>query len=373
MAISGVSYYGAAMLNTLTKFISLSAVIFGLSLGVIAVAATDNKIFPDMGFSDWGCLLGFVLLGLGLLSGSLIAVSHARTAGKLLLLTSLTVLLLLMPWAFKGTTGARIMSLSVVFFLSILAALPGLFWFLTARRNWPNLLNSSSALTKIRVVLFFPLFAIGVFGAVYLPLDFGDCQKEVPPFTAPRGRNHAVFTATVVRVGRPVGGSGLSHWGLVKIDHQYWGVPNAWSYLVMRVPLHKADEGSQFFIDAHRMEGLWTRFLPVVEVRSCNATTPLRLAVPYLRALNEPTPNGARVIGIARTFSGKLASGVEVTLAGPAGELHITTDSSGLYDFNPVPPGHYVLTARNLGFPSERHEVNLGRGRVWGVTLYARD
>jgi len=48
-----------------------------------------------------------------------------------------------------------------------------------------------------------------------------------------------------------------------------------------------------------------------------------------------------------------------------------TTDSSGRFEFPPVSPGRYVLTASLAGFRPLRHELTLNRARDWerAVTL----
>ena len=48
-----------------------------------------------------------------------------------------------------------------------------------------------------------------------------------------------------------------------------------------------------------------------------------------------------------------------------------TTDSSGRFEFPPVTPGRFVLTASLAGFRALRHELELNRARDWdrAVTL----
>jgi TonB family protein len=94
--------------------------------------------------------------------------------------------------------------------------------------------------------------------------------------------------------------------------------------------------------------------LPVAAFRASAQQAPLPLA----GAVYDPT--------------GAVMADVELTLEDARQvKLQATSDASGRFEFAPVGPGHYVLTASLAGFRALRHEFDLRQARDWeqAITL----
>jgi len=89
---------------------------------------------------------------------------------------------------------------------------------------------------------------------------------------------------------------------------------------------------------------------------NCSRTKPVQDAIVDLRTLHEaPSATGTRLLGYVREpettcVSGlappsppKFAEGVRISVTGPNGTQIITTDQTGIYQADEVPPGDYTL------------------------------
>lgn len=285
---------------------------------------------------------------------------------------------------------------------SALFLLFGIFWIGTYNRGWSSLLQPRSRSLGQRVAAFLLTCIVvlcvdvGVtFGlsALGSSLFSGDCKGK-PLLVRPESQYHAVFTARVIFVGRSmealtrekglfrdphIPGSRdprVGDWAVGVVQEKFWGLPS-WSRLVLLTNFIYWKDAT-YFIDGARGRGLLTRVLPIVEGRvSCSRTKPALDAIIDLRALHElSTRTGTRLLGYVQepeTFVGgltpptppKLAVGARIRLSGPTGTKIISTDQSGVFQEDNLPPGDYTLQLllpddRVDGFfPSERSPVKL--------------
>jgi hypothetical protein len=256
----------------------------------------------------------------------------------------------------------------------------GLFWRGATNRGWRSVLQPRARSLSQRIAAFaltcivvlcvdvavtFGLFALGS------SLFSGDCRGK-PLFVHPESPFHAVFTARVIFVGRSIEaltrdrglfrdpqikGARDPHvgdWAIGVVEERFWGLPS-WSRLVLLTNFIYWKDAA-YFVDGSRGRGLLTRVLPIVEGRvSCSRTKPVQDAIVDLRALHEaPSRTGTRLFGYVRepeTFVGglapptlpKLAPRARIRLMGPSGARIITTDQSGIFQEDNLPPGDYTL------------------------------
>jgi len=256
----------------------------------------------------------------------------------------------------------------------------GLFWRGATNRGWRSVLQprarslsqriAAFALTCIVVLCVDVAVTFGL-SALGSSLFSGDCRGK-PLFVHPESPFHAVFTARVIFVGRSIEaltrdrglfrdpqikGARDPHvgdWAIGVVEERFWGLPS-WSRLVLLTNFIYWKDAA-YFVDGSRGRGLLTRVLPIVEGRvSCSRTKPVQDAIVDLRALHEaPSRTGTRLFGYVRepeTFVGglapptlpKLAPRARIRLMGPSGARIITTDQSGIFQEDNLPPGDYTL------------------------------
>lgn len=261
----------------------------------------------------------------------------------------------------------------------ITTLVPGLFWFVAARRNWPLPLSSELFLgrpfLKLAAVSSFLLIVLA--GSLVLSLTLpwwppiGDCSGG--PLLDEDGKPGGIdFTATILLVG-PETFHGYSLFSVARVDQRFsdsiWRVPNI---VILKDFFHLTDRGENFFVEGKRGRGPFTRFLPVVERSECGHSKRVRSAVVELRTLRDGPPrNGVRVIGAVFTSRRKPqpSSGIEVLIKGPSGAATVVTDDAGVYDIVGLPFGLYTVEIST----NEVHPVcalNLEKRAVDGCSLF---
>lgn len=115
-------------------------------------------------------------------------------------------------------------------------------------------------------------------------------------------------------------------------------------------------KGETYFIDGTRVTPFFPTLLPVVEGGiSCSRSRPVGDAIVDLRLLHQPPSSGTRLIGHVRPperFRGgfvrpgpsHFVAGAQIRIVGPAGTRIVSTDQSGVYQVDDLPPGDYKLT-----------------------------
>ncbi len=264
---------------------------------------------------------------------------------------------------------------------SALFLLFGMFWRGTYNRGWSPLFRprprslsqrvAAFALTCIVVLCVDVAVTFGL-SAVGSSLFSGDCRGK-PLFVRSESPYHAVFTARMIFVGRSlealtrerdlfrarkIPGSSdprVGDWGIGVVQEKFWGLPS-WSRLVLLTNFIYWKD-TTYFVDGSRGRGLLTRLLPIVEGRiNCSGTKPASDAVIDLRALHEPPPaRGTRLLGYVREpettcvrglappSSPTFGEGARIGVTGPSGTQIVTTDQTGIYQVDNVPPGDYIV------------------------------
>jgi hypothetical protein len=225
---------------------------------------------------------------------------------------------------------------------------PGLFWFLAARRNWPLPLSRDlhvAALISIACVSLVASVALSLM-LPWWPL-VGDCYGG--PLLDESGKPHSVdFTARILIVG-PKTFHGYSLFSIARVEERFataiWSVPK---FVVLRDFFRSTDRGEDFFVEGKRSLGPFTRLLPVVERVDCGHSRHVSDsdAIVSLRILRDVPPrNGVRVIGSAHSnwLKPTPVPGLEVFVKGPAGTIAAVTDEHGVYDVVGLPLGQYTV------------------------------
>jgi hypothetical protein len=253
----------------------------------------------------------------------------------------------------------------------------GLFWLATDKLGWPPLLQPRRRAMSKRIAAFvvtcFVVLCVDValtlgLSALGSSLFSGDCKGK-EPMTHAASPTHAVFTARVIIVGRSreartratglgsleVQDSRLGDWAIGVVEKRFWGMPSRWPHLVLLTDFIYW-QGETYFIDGWRKSGLFSQIVPIVGARiSCSRSRPIGEAINDLRALEQPLPlGGTRIIGyvrkpevfrsgLARPIPPPLLAGARIDIVGAAGTKTITTDESGVYQIDGLPPGDYSL------------------------------
>jgi hypothetical protein len=231
--------------------------------------------------------------------------------------------------------------------------LPGLFWLVAARRNWPLPLSKElfpgRPLLNLAVVisLAFILLATSVAVSLMLPWwpPVGDCGGR--PLLDEDGKPRAVdFTARILFVG-PKTFHTYSLFSLARVEERFsdsiWAVPKL---VILRDFFRSTDRGEDFFVEGTRSLGPFTRFLPVVERVECGHSSRTGRALVQLRILRDGPPrSGVRIIGaVFRSREDvKPSSGTTILIKGPAGNTVAVTDDNGVYDVAGLPFGQYTV------------------------------
>jgi hypothetical protein len=251
----------------------------------------------------------------------------------------------------------------------------GLFWLGTHRLHWPVLIQSrpQGLSRRIAGVVFICLAILCadiamtfVRAALNSSLFSGDCSGK-PLFTHAESPYHAVFTARAIYVGlslhtmlqsrnnpNALHDPRVGEWAIGVVQERFWGVPQRWPHLVLLTDFVYW-KGETYFIDGSREHGLLSNALPIVGARvNCSRSRPVKDAVVDLRVLRQPPADVTRIIGYVRQpgpYDGfttppttpKFLVGARVDASGPAGTISITTDASGIYQFDGLPAGDYTV------------------------------
>jgi hypothetical protein len=291
---------------------------------------------------------------------SLIALRNPRRAAWLdLCVAPITPLLtLLLSQQFGGVLVAAIV-------FSGALVIPGFFWLLTSRRNWPSLLRHPPSLQRsslsaaLGTGLFCILVVVAAFSSLFLPWwnPIGDCGGR-PLFGEQGIPANIDFTARIVFVG-PSSFRGSSLWSVARVEERFGGQPaRASTLVILRGYFSPNDKDAHYFVEGRPSQGAIARLFPVIEPVACGRTARLEDATVALRCLRDGLPrSGGRLIGIVHRGmreANKPAAGVSIRITGPAGSTISVTDAQGIYDVSGLPPGEYTL---ELGAP-EWHPVH---------------
>jgi hypothetical protein len=342
-------------------------------LGMLAIAVLggtwdDGPVFV--------VILNILAVGVTPILSSFIATRNPRKAARIALwVTPITVLLIFrFPWGFRR--AALIFAGALV--------IPGLFWLLTSRRNWPLPLQSPMFACKPHLVTIFGLgmvcllVVIAALSSLLLPWwpPIGDCGGR--PLLTERGAPRNIdFTARIVFVG-PRSFLGWSLWSIARVEHRFVDLTSGPANLIiLRGFFYPKDKSERYFVEGVRSTGVLTRFLPVFEPVGCGRTAHLDDAGVALRVLRDRPPStGGRLIGRVyanfRSAPRNPVPGISVLAKGPGGSIISVTDADGIYDFSGLPPGHYTveplttsMTGRNLSAG-----LDLTSGDVKDYSLY---
>lgn len=262
------------------KALSWLVAVLWLLLGVAAVALLESqRVFSTYARPEWSRLAGFTLLGLVALLASLIAIENRRPAGLLFLISAPIMAGYIAWWqrislVVMGVSVGRIIAVFAV--TSLLFLVPGIFWLVTARADWPPLASNWKRRTKIGMrvllssVLLISCVALGLFVTLNMPNPEWDCQKYTPPVFAPRFPDHAVFTAKVTFVGNTNGSlPDFSYWAVARVQHRFWGLSRWTPRFILLRGIFKRGETREYFVDGRPSTALLAHFLPVIAPYRC--------------------------------------------------------------------------------------------------------
>jgi hypothetical protein len=338
------------VLGALCRLVVIIELFLGfLTLGLLGANQVYGSVFFEVTLQ---LLLGFTPILL-----ACVATRNPKIASRL-------ALWLALPFAILATVRLHLCSFYFpvrLIFATLIVLLPGLFWLVAARRNWPLPLQTELfrprpflAASLVISLLFF-LFLASVAVSFLLPWwsPVGDCSGR--PLLDENGKPRALdFTATILFVGlKSFHGYSLS--SLARVDERFsdslWVIPR---YVILRGSFHSSDRGESFFVEGRRSLGPFTRFLPVIEPLDCGHSYRINdsggiVARRILR--NLPPRNGVRVIGFIFTnwLNPKPVRGLEVLVKGPTGTNTVVTDERGVYDVVGLPSGQYTVELPTKG------------------------
>jgi hypothetical protein len=249
----------------------------------------------------------------------------------------------------------------------------GLFWLGTYKIGWPSLYRPRhlkpvrrtlgivyicAAILVIDVVFTFGLCAL------FSSLWSADCNGA-PPVTSSvhrRSPESAVFTVRAVFVGRSVDAllnpwirsSHIGEWAIGEVQERFWGLPS-WLPRFVLMTNFIYQQGQTYLIDGAQTHGLLTRFLPIVGAGiNCTRSGPVGEAIVDLRLLHEPAADSTRLIGYVKEpgpfiplgappIQPTFDSGAKITVTGKNATRTVTTDQTGIYQLDDLPPGDYTL------------------------------
>ena len=341
----------------LRRLVSWLVVLLGILLGMLVIAVVGGT---SVGVHASFAIFVAVAAGCVPVLTSLIALRNPRRAAWIDLCVSpiTPFLALLFPWEFGSVLVATAVFLGAL-------AVPGFFWLLTSRHNWPRLLRPPRSLQGARfnavlgTGLFCVLVIVAAFSSLFLPWwpPVGDCSGR-PLLTEQGVPANTDFTARILFVG-PRSFRGSSLWSIARVEQRFGSLP-AWpsNLVILRGCFNPVDKDEHYFVEGRHSGAAISRFLPVIVPVACGRTAPLEDAAVALRCLRDGLPrSGGRLIGMVRRGlreSNRPAAGVEVRITGPTGSSIFVTDAQGIYDVTGLPPGEYAI---ELGAP-EWHPVH---------------
>ena len=163
------------------------------------------------------------------------------------------------------------------------------------------------------------------------------------------------------------------HGALVRVGKSFWGLPR-WHQGLAIVLISTSNNWDPFqgremyFVDADRLDGSLTRFLPIFRDHRCTRTAPIEDAEIQLRVLRDGLPsNGLRILGKtirlrqqsnSNSYSVEKVPRVNVTIEGwKQGErFSAVSDENGVYDLSGLPIGGYRVGTEDE--PGKMHWEN---------------
>ena len=338
-----MKYMSSSSLEILRRSLCWLAVILEVLLGLLTlVLLSASEVYSHVPFE----VIAALVLGLAPIVTACLATRNPRRASR--------VSLCLTPFAVLFHNRLQVHSPLQLIVALATTLLPGVFWTIAARRNWPLPLSSElcprrplltmAAVAGLMCVLLVTSIAVSLMLPWWSPI--GDCSGG--PLLDENGKPRFVdFTAKIVFVG-PKSLYGYALFSIAHVDERFsdsiWVVPNL---LILRDFFHSTDRGEFFFVEGKRSSGPFTRFLPVVERVECGHSSHVSAATVVLRTLGEgPPQTGVRIIGDVYTSffkNPKALPGVEVLIKGPAGNTVAVTDNLGVYDVAGLPFGPYTV------------------------------
>lgn len=322
-------------------------------------------------WTRWLPIFGLAILGVISLVASLVSLKNRRWASALALVPC-TALFALWAWGSRhfdeGPERLFVNSplgewLGNCLMLFPVLLLSGLFWMFT-RKAQPILAGPVSTARKILgVVLLLVLVPIGsvLMSVCLLGEDnyFRDLCGPPAPFTAQREPQQVVFTSRILRSFRSPS-LGMERWeehgALVRVEKTFWGLPRWYRgpALVLTPTARDWDPfrgGPMYFMDADRLKGSLTRFLPVFRDHHCTRTAPLQDSEIQLRVLHDGLPaSGLRILGEtirlrqekdSDHYTVEKVPHVNVTIQGGGRSIAAVSDEHGIYDVSGVAADYY--------------------------------
>lgn len=332
-------------------------------------------------WTRWLPTVGSAVLGLFALFASLTSLRNRRWAAILTLVPSTAIFLLWAAETRQFDKPGQLLRMTPVgkwledaWLAFPVLLIPGLFWLFT-RRAQPTMAKPPHTFRKIAgpVLLLASVPLASVLMSVCLVGEdnwFRDLCGYPPPFTAPKGERNSVFTGRVLRSFRsPKLGLELmeEHGALVRVEKGFWGLPRWHRTLAIVLVSTSADwdpfrAGEMYFVDADRLDGALTRFLPIFRDHRCTRTAPIKDAEIELRVLRDGLPSsGLRILGQtirlrqqsnSNYYSVEKVPHVNVTIEGwrPRAQFSAISDENGVYDLSGLPlAGYRVGTADETG------------------------
>jgi len=368
------------LLRWLKALVSWIVVVWSIGLGVLALS-----VFGTRELYNWQSALlalGMLVSGLVPILAAFRAMRSRKSAAKWCLVAALPIFLLWLANASRYRLAGDIEFAVVV--VSMWLLVPGLFWLVTFKFRWPELLQSGFRGWRRQVAVSGAVLAVAVcvlYGAVLLafrrPRTVPYRCESTSVVTSPIESDHAMFLAHRLFPGHKPDtladyyGFWRPLWSLAVVDHEYWGLP-WWKPQIILLP--NSYDG-QFLVDATRDHELISGLIPLFIVRACGQSGELTRAEAQLRVLREGRPkSGIRIIG--SILAGD-RSQVPVAISGPQGEIRTTTDNSGVYDVSGLPAGRYRIRLDSSDPRAHRTDPECGgengmlvpEGQVWGCGL----
>jgi hypothetical protein len=321
-------------------------------------------------WTRWLPTIGLAIFGVLAMLASLISLRSRRWAASLALVPCAAIFVL---WAWRSNhfaqrPGELFVETAVGRWLGDcwlafpVLLVPGLYW-LFSRRAQPTLARPVRMLWKTMGII--SLLALVPVASALMSIclqedGFRDLCRPVPPFTAQEYPLQTVFTARVLRSFLSPRPQGLvqENGALVYVEKAFWGLPR-WNQGLAIVLRPSQDwnwpfqTGQTYFMDADRLKGSLTRFLPIFRDHLCTRTAPIEDAEIQLRVLRDgPPANGVRILGEtvrvteqenSKFYHSERVPGVSVTIeaCGHGQRFSGISDQHGVYDVSGLPLGCY--------------------------------
>jgi len=306
------------------------------ALSVLGARDVEGSSFwaDWIGRGIWRFTLFWASFGLASVALSILALKNRKLAASLFLIGApiLAFRANVSDDSFTSSLAPVVLGTYVVF---------GAFWHRADYRGWPPVSKGLSEKAYGfgaglgAALAFLGLLTAGSAAVALVPQQGPNVDCSAPqPFTAPKYPGHTAFLATVPFVP------------LAVVHEHYWGLP-PWDTkfaLIARAGIDRRFPAQNtYFFDMHRLTGLVTRFLPLVELNACGGRSgPVSAATLDLRILRQARPRaGVWVVGQASVGYRKPLRGVKVLVTGPSGTTAVITDQDGMYDLPNLPVGRY--------------------------------